>query len=120
MARRGRARQIRMDETIMQNAFNGTLEEEGSENLFLSELGWARYLDKEGQSYAMNQRASVAVDDYYTPDAFSGPGAVFGSWVASLKRVASDPLSAAFPTITNDVDGKRTFGKADEYKSRTI
>ena len=63
----------------------------------------------------MNQRASVAVDGYYTPDAFTSPVEVLGSWVESLKRYASDPLSAAFPTITNDPDGKRTYGKANEY-----
>jgi hypothetical protein len=36
-----------------------------------------------------------------------------------MKRVAGDPLSAAFPTILNDTDGKRTYGKGSEYKSRT-
>ena len=41
-----RSRQIRMDETIIENALAGTLEEEGAENIFLSELGWASYLDK--------------------------------------------------------------------------
>lgn len=107
MAAKKRAGSIRMDETVLKNALAGTLEEEGAENLFLSELGWATYLDKQGQSYAMNQRASDAEDGYYTPDAFSGPGAVLGSWVESMKRVLRDPASAAFPTITNDVDGTR-------------
>jgi len=36
-----------------------------------------------------------------------------------MKRVASDPLNAAFPTITNDPDGKRTWGAGSEFKSRT-
>ena len=49
-----RARQIKMDETILKNTLEGTLEEEGLENHWLSELGWASYLDKQGQSYAMN------------------------------------------------------------------
>jgi len=62
----------------------------------------------------------VAVDGYYTPDAFTGPVEVLGSWVESMKRVASDPLNVAFPTITNDPDGKRSYGKANEYQSRTI
>jgi len=35
-----------MDETILKNTLAGTLEEEGAENLFLSELGWATYLDQ--------------------------------------------------------------------------
>ena len=35
-----------MDETIVENALAGTLEEEGAENIFLSELGWASYLDE--------------------------------------------------------------------------
>ena len=68
----------------------------------------------------MNQRASDAVDGYYTPDVFSGPGAVLESWVSSMQRVVSDPLNVAFPTITNDPDGRRSWGKASEYKSRTI
>ena len=35
-----------MDETILENALNGTLEEEGKENHWLSEVGWASYLDE--------------------------------------------------------------------------
>ena len=105
----------------MQNALAGTLEEEGAANVFMSELGWATYLDKKGkQSYAMNQRVSEAEDGYFTPDIFSNPKDVVGSWAESIKRVVGDPLSSAFPTISNDVDGKRTYGKGSEYKSRTI
>jgi len=37
-----------MDETLFENALAGSLEEEGAENIFLSEVGWASYLDKEG------------------------------------------------------------------------
>ena len=48
MARRGRAGQIRMDETLMEMALEGRLEEEGAENIFMSELGWASYLDEQG------------------------------------------------------------------------
>ena len=50
----------------------------------------------------MNEQASKAVDGYYTPDAFSNPLEVLGSWVESVKGVAADPLAVAFPTITND------------------
>jgi len=46
----------------------------------MSELGWATYLDKEGYSYAMNQRVSEADDGYFTPDAFSNPLKTIGSW----------------------------------------
>jgi len=70
-----------MDETIIKNTLAGTLAEEGAENLWLSELGWASYLDKQVQSYAMNEQASKAGDGYYTPDAFSNPAEVLGSWV---------------------------------------
>jgi hypothetical protein len=58
--RPSRGSQIKMDETIIENALAGTLEEEGAENIFLSEVGWATYLDKQGQSYSMNERVSVA------------------------------------------------------------
>lgn len=116
-----RARQIKMDETILKNTLEGTLEEEGFENHWLSELGWASYLDKQGQSYAMNQQASKAEDGYYTPDAFSDPREVLGSWFESMKGVVSDPLAAAFPTITNDPTGNRSYGKGKiEYNARTL
>ena len=63
-----------MDETIIEKALLGELEEEGAENPFLSELGWATYLDQNaGSSYNMNQRPSLADDGYYTPDIFSNP-----------------------------------------------
>lgn len=79
--RRQRTRQVRMDETLFQNTLKGTLEEEGAENVFMSEVGWATYLDEQGQSYAMNQKVSEAEDGYFTPDAFSNPLKVIGSWV---------------------------------------
>ena len=63
-----------MDETIIQKAFSGELEQEGAENVFMSELGWATYLDKQaGSSYNMNERVSKASDGYFTPDVFSNP-----------------------------------------------
>ena len=69
-----RATMPHMDETIMEKALAGELEQEGAENLFLSEVGWATFLDKEcGSSYNMNQRVSAADDGYFTPDIFSNP-----------------------------------------------
>ena len=62
-----------MDETIMEKALAGELEQEGAENVFLTEVGWASYLDKQGQSYNMNEIPSKAADGYYTPDIFSNP-----------------------------------------------
>lgn len=89
-----------MDETLLEKTLQGKLSEEGKENVFMSELGWATYLDKEAkQSYAMNQRVSEADDGYFTPDAFSNPLKVIGSVVESWKRVASDPLNASFPSM---------------------
>jgi len=41
-----RAAGPRMDETILEKALAGELEEEGAENMFMSEVGWATYLDK--------------------------------------------------------------------------
>merc|ERR1712060_536780 len=65
---------VSMDETIMQKALAGELEEEGAENVFMSEVGWASYLDKEAKSsYNMNQRPSMADDGYFTPSIFSNP-----------------------------------------------
>ena len=37
-----------------------------------------------------------------------------------MKRVASNPLNAAFPTISNDPDNLRTYGKGSEVMARTI
>ena len=63
-----------MDETIIQKALAGQLEEEGAENVFLSELGWATYLDDQAaSSYNLNQRPSMADDGYFTADVFSNP-----------------------------------------------
>jgi len=111
-----------MDETIMQKAFAGELEEEGAENVFMSELGWATYLDQEaGGSYNLNQRPSLAEDGYFTPDIFSNPIDVVTGWFDSMKGVASDPLAAAFPTISNDQTGARSYPKGqNEVNARTI
>jgi hypothetical protein len=70
-----RANAPAMDETIIEKALAGELEEEGAENVFMSELGWATYLDQNaGSSYNMNERPSIAQDGYFTADIFSGPG----------------------------------------------
>ena len=70
-----RANAPAMDETILEKALAGELEEEGAENVFMSELGWATYLDQNaGSSYNMNERPSIAQDGYFTADIFSGPG----------------------------------------------
>ena len=69
-----RAAPSTMDETILQRALEGTLEEEGAEQHWLSEVGWADWQDKNGgASYNMNQRFSKADDGYVTPDVFSNP-----------------------------------------------
>jgi hypothetical protein len=66
---------IFMDETIVEKALAGELEEEGFENIFLSELGWADYLDKNAKSsYNMNERPSLAADGYYTASILDSPG----------------------------------------------
>jgi hypothetical protein len=111
-----------MDETIMEKALSGELEQEGADNVFMSEVGWASYLDKQaGSSYNMNERPSKAQDGYFTPDVFSNPIDVALSWVASMKRVLKDPLSTSFMTISNDVNGARSFPKGlTEVNARTI
>ena len=65
-----------MDETIIQKALAGGLEKEGADNIFMSEVGWATYLDsKEGgsSSYAMNERPSKAQDGYFTASILDNP-----------------------------------------------
>merc|ERR1719424_688371 len=65
---------VSMDETILEKALAGELEQEGAENVFMTEVGWATYLDKEAkQSYNMNERVSMAQDGYFTADIFSNP-----------------------------------------------
>ena len=88
----------------------------------MSELGWATYLDENcGSSYNMNQRPSMAEDGYFTPDVFSNPLEVVGSWLTSMQRVVSDPLSASFMTISNDPRGARSYPKGlSEVNARTI
>jgi len=111
-----------MDETIMEKAWAGELAEEGAENVFMTEVGWATYLDEAaGSSYNLNQRVSLADDDYFTPTVFSNPVDVFTKWLASLKGVVEDPLSVGFPTITNDQSGARSYPTgATEISARTI
>jgi len=111
-----------MDETILEKALAGELEEEGAENVFMSELGWATYLDENaGSSYNMNQRPSLADDGYFTPTVFSNPIDVLGKWVESLKTAVSDPLATGFPTISNDPTGGRSYPTgSDEVSARTI
>jgi len=111
-----------MDETILEKALSGELEQEGAENVFMSEVGWAYYLDKECQSsYNLNERFSKAGDGYVTPSLVSNPLDVAVSWFESMKRVASDPLSASFPTISNDKSGNRAYPKgSSEVQARTI
>jgi hypothetical protein len=111
-----------MDETILEKALAGELEQEGAENVFMSEVGWATYLDKEaGSSYAMNERVSKASDGYFTPDVFSNPLDVAKSWLASMQGVVSDPLEAGFMTISNDNSGARSYPKGStEVDARTI
>lgn len=111
-----------MDETILEKTLAGELEEEGLENPFMSEVGWASYLDENaGSSYNMNQRPSLADDGYFTPDVFSNPFDVLSSWLDSVKGAVSDPLSTAFPTISNDQSGARSYpGDATEVDARTI
>merc|ERR1719506_1889135 len=113
---------VRMDETIIQKALAGELEEEGAENVFMSETGWADWLDKNaGSSYAMNERPSKASDGYYTPDVFSNPVDIAKSWLESMKGVIAYPLSAGFMTISNDRSGNRSYPKgATEVDARTI
>ena len=78
-----------MDETIFEKALAGELEQEGLDNPYMSEAGWASYLDKEAkQSYNLNERPSLAQDGYFTPDIFSNPLTILESWKDSMLRVS--------------------------------
>jgi len=111
-----------MDETILEKALAGELEEEGLENPFMSEVGWATYLDQNaGGSYNMNQRPSLADDGYFTADIFSNPIDVVTTWFDSLIGYAKNPLDKAFPTISNDPTGNRAYPDGmNEINARTI
>merc|ERR1719460_3332160 len=116
-----RAPVVSMDETILEKALSGELEEEGAENVFMSEVGWATYLDQNSQSsYNMNERPSMAADGYFTADIFSNPLDVFVDWKDSIVRAIGDPLSTSFMTISNDKGGARAWAKGGEVASRTI
>jgi len=112
-----------MDETIIQKALAGELEDEGAENHWMSEAGWAEWLDKNaGSSYNMNQRPSkIGNDEYFTPDVFSNPLDVLTKYFQGVKEASSRPLDVAFPTISNDVTGARSYPKGQtEIDARTI
>jgi hypothetical protein len=113
---------VAMDETMLEKALAGELEEEGAENMFMSEVGWASYLDENCEgSYNMNERVSLAEDGYFTPDAFSNPLDILQSWVSAQKRYITNPLEGAFMTISNDETGARSYPKGlTEVNARTI
>merc|ERR1711988_1101385 len=109
------------DETIIEKALRGELEEEGAENVFMSEVGWASYLDKTSKSsYNMNERPSLAQDGYYTSSIFSNPLDILNDFKDGLLRVAGAPLESSFMTISNDESGARAFPEGGEVMSRTI
>lgn len=89
----------------------------------MSEAGWAEWLDKNaGSSYNMNQRPSkIGNDEYFTPDVFSNPLDVLTKYFQGVKEASSRPLDVAFPTISNDVTGARSYPKGQtEIDARTI
>jgi len=112
-----------MDETILEKTLAGELEQEGAENHWMSEAGWAQWLDQEAESsYNMNERPSkIGYDKYFTPDAFSNPLDVIKAYVSRIKEATGRPLDVAFPTISNDVTGTRSYPKGlGEVNARTI
>jgi len=116
-----RAPVVSMDETIFEKALAGELEEEGAENVFMSEVGWATYLDQEaGSSYNMNQRPSLAEDGYFTSSILGNPLDILSDFKDGLVRAFSNPLETGFLTISNDQSGARAFPKGGEIMSRTI
>merc|ERR1719456_352309 len=108
---------------MLEKALAGELEEEGAQNPFMSEAGWAVYLDKNAESsYNMNQRPSkIGNDKYFTPDVFSNPLDVIMKYFSGIKEASGRPLDVAFPTISNDVTGARSYPKGqNEIDARTI
>jgi hypothetical protein len=114
-----------MDETIYQNfgktffGDDGTdyLVEEGQEEFWRSEKGWARYLDEQGQSYNMNPRPSLD-PSFDAPDLLDSPVDVLKSFIGSIKRIARDPADYYFPSLSNDMSGARSWGGGSEVESR--
>merc|ERR1719389_1428819 len=108
-----------MDETIMEKALAGELEQEGAENVFMSELGWATYLDKNaGSSYNMNERPSMAQDGYFTADIFSNPIDVVGDWLGAVKRAVGAPLVRSFPKGYDEVKSRTIAPKVKDFNPK--
>jgi hypothetical protein len=120
-----------MDETILQLAWKGMcktgdpwseLRKEGQTEFWKSELGWAKWLDSQGQSYNMNERVSLAKDGYLQPsvmDFVENPGFVARSVINKAKKIAYDPGETFLVTISNDKSGSRSWGAYSEIESRT-
>lgn len=90
----------------------------GEDWFWLSEEGWADYLDKEyGQSYAMNERPSKTTYPKFNPN---NPIDIIKDAIEDSKRFARDPLEAMFPTIGGDTTGARSWGKYSEVESRNF
>jgi hypothetical protein len=115
-ARQGR---VFMDETIIEKALLGELEEEGAANPFLSEVGWATYLDKNaGSSYNMNERVSMAEDGYFTPDIFSNP--VDGARCSPPSASAAAALPSDRPALPSPVPRRPAAVPAAAHESRLL
>merc|ERR1719324_2379239 len=68
----------------------------------------------------MNPRPSQ-IDDYFTPSILSNPLDVAKSGLDGIKKAVSAPLDTAFPTISNDPTGTRSYPKGmSEVNARTI
>jgi len=96
---------------------------EGSENweegnYILSEIAWAKKMDKDYQaSYNMNKRPSLEDPDDYSmiwfkprEERYKDPAKVAQSYLKGALKFAADPLDGIFRSITNDMSGKRSWG----------
>lgn len=111
-----------MDDTLFEAALTGKLQEEGTEQVWLSEIGLAETMDKKYKSsYNMNERPSLSHDGFYTPDVFSSPTDIIASFLSGIKEALAAPLETGFPTIDNDQTGGRSWPKGThEQTSRII
>lgn len=74
---------VHMDETLFENVLGDELEREGAEKPWLSEAGWAVYLDSQDSGYAMNNKVSEDFK-YFTAGIFSNPFEIIGDFFDGL------------------------------------
>ncbi|KAG8465650.1 hypothetical protein KFE25_002957 [Diacronema lutheri] len=108
---------VHMDETLFDDILSDELEKEGAEKPWLSEAGWALYLDSQNSGYAMNEKVSEDFK-YFTAGIFGNPLEVIGDFFEGLDNMTAKmfPISKKYTAPAGKGDKKGKPVKAEKDK----